>query len=147
MLGSDSESSAWEMSRLFDDPRVHQYWDAKRSSGEAYSVGVFPNWLSDMASSMPADHQMGSLCRSMSGRDSRQSPMWDFAAFYPAGVRWGDSPPEAAGWSKQVAYYGTQPSGETGTFWRDDFTDLPIESDRYAKIQEQMNRLMGSARS
>ena len=38
MLGSDDEESARKISKMFDDPRVEQYWDPDRRLGTSYSA-------------------------------------------------------------------------------------------------------------
>ena len=147
MLAPDNEDAARRTWSTYNDPRVHQYWDLQRRSGHAYTTTVFPTWISDLAASIPDDHSMASYCQSLTARKSEDAPMWDFAAFYPPGVRWEKTPPRAFGWTKQISYYGSQPNGTSGTFFRDDFKTAPVESDWYAEVRELMKRLTEEAAS
>ncbi len=63
MLPGDSEEAAREISGMFTDPRVEQFWDAKRLSGIAYSTAVFPRWLKDGAESIPPGHLLHEVLR------------------------------------------------------------------------------------
>ena len=61
MLSSDNEESARKISKMFDDPRVKQYWDPNRLLGTSYSADIFPSYLVDiekgLTAALPADHR------------------------------------------------------------------------------------------
>jgi len=144
MLGSDNEAAARETARIFDDPRVHQFWDADRLSGIAYSTEVFPQRLQQIAHAMPADHFMKERFKGLADRSPEAVPMWDFALFYPAGVRWTDTPPASDAFIRQLAIYKT-PDGMSATILTDDFTKAPVQSDWYDEVRREMTTLLASA--
>ena len=86
MLGSDNEESARQISKMFDDPRVEQYWDPKRLLGTSYSGQVFPTYLADMEkgfdAALPADHWWRERERSWKSAKPEQAPLWDVAFTY-----------------------------------------------------------------
>ncbi len=94
-LASDNEAAARKISSMFDDPRVHQYWDPNRRTGVAYTLR---ERLAVRAESPP-----------------EKAPLWDVAFFYPKGLEWKDKPPRPEAWVKQVIYYGdlAKPPNET----------------------------------
>ena len=49
MLPSDNEAAARESSKIFNDPRVRQFWDPNKLSGTAYSRDAYPNMRRDLA--------------------------------------------------------------------------------------------------
>ena len=57
MLANDNEAAARKISSMFDDPRVHQYWDPERRSGVAYTRS-FPTMFRDMVASLPREHRI-----------------------------------------------------------------------------------------
>ena len=142
MLGSDSEAAAGESSAIFEDPRVHQFWDGGRLSGTAYSTQVFPDRFTKIAAAMPSDHPLSGRFRSMADVAPQRVPMWDFAAFYPAGIEWSDGPPRPEGFVRQLAIRMT-PQGTSATMLTDDFAQAPIESDWFDEVRREMKTLLG----
>ncbi len=69
-------------------------------------------------------------------------PMWDFAAFYPAGIEWSDGPPRPEGFVRQLAIRMT-PQGTSATMLTDDFAQAPIESDWFDEVRREMKTLLG----
>ncbi len=146
MLGSDNEAAARKISSMFDDPRVHQYWDPNRLSGTAYTRDVFPKMFRDMAASIPDDHPMAARLKPMfKNRGSVQperAPLWDVAFFYDGNAQWGDRAPKPAEWIKQIAYYGGRSDGVTGMFWLDDFSKPPVDTDWGDELGKRMKKMI-----
>ncbi len=143
MLGSDNEAAARASATIFDDPRVHQFWDADRLSGITYSTEVYPQRMSQIAEAMPDDHFLKGRFDKNADVSPERIPMWDFALFYPAGVEWVDTPPASSAFIRQLAIFKT-PEGTTATILTDDFTQPPIESDWYDEVRREMQTLMAS---
>ncbi len=146
MLGSDNEEAARNTSKMFDDPRVSQYWDAKRLLGAGYSADVFPSYLADMEKGMraalPADHWWHERKRDWKNTKPRQAPLWDVAFTYDKGASWGQTPPVPRGMVKQVFFYGEQEDGPTGMFFTD-FKQPPRDGDWIAEVAVAMTALVG----
>ena len=143
MLGSDNEAAARASATIFDDPRVHQFWDGDRLSGITYSTEVYPQRMRQIAEAMPDDHFMKGHFDKIVDTSPERIPMWDFALFYPAGVEWTDTPPVSSAFIRQLAIFKT-PEGTTATILTDDFTQPPIESDWFDEVQREMQTLMAS---
>ena len=141
MLGSDDQPSAEESSNIFNDPRVTQYWDGQRLSGNAYSTQVYPDRFRQVSQVIPEDHFLAAMFKQMADRSPEQIPMWDFALFYPAGVTWKDVPPKAQGFIRQLAYSPMQ-NGSGSTLLVDDFSKPPIQSDWFDEVRREMRSLM-----
>lgn len=146
MLGSDNEAAARKIRSMFDDPRVHQYWDPNRLSGTAFTRDVFPNMFRDMAASIPDDHPMAARLKpTLMKRASvppEKAPLWDAAFFYDGKAHWGDRPPKPAEWIKQIVYYGGRSDGVTGMFWLDDFAKPPVDSDWHVVLGEALKQVL-----
>ena len=143
MLPSDNRDAASESAAIFGDPRAVQFWDETRLSGVAYSRDVYPTYIGDIARSLPADHMLAKHFRGKEDVPGERAPMWDFAAFYPAGVEWKDSPPRAKAFIRQLAIF-KQPDGTTtATLYTDDFAKGPVESDWFEEVRKQMPKLVG----
>jgi hypothetical protein len=143
MLSSDNETAARKSSRMFDDPRVHQFWDANRLSGIAYSRDVFPQWAKDGAEALPPDHTLCEALKSRADTPPEKRPLWDIAMFYGKGSDWRDTPPKPKHWTKQIAYFGMQEDGTSGLFWQNDFGKAPVESDWLVEVKQGMTALVG----
>ncbi len=142
MLPGDSEEAAREMSSMFTDPRVEQFWDAKRLSGIAYSTAVFPRWLKYAAESIPPGHMLYQVLRKRAEAPPQRHPLWDIAVFYGTGVEWTDHPPAPRRWVKQIAYFGHREDGTSGLFWRNDFAQEPFASDWLAELTDAMKHVI-----
>ncbi len=142
MLASDNEAAARVSARIFDDPRVHQFWDADRLSGFTYSTETYPQRLGQIAEAMPDDHFLKARFDTVAGSPERV-PMWDFALFYPPGVEWTDTPPVSSAFIRQLAIYQTA-EGTRATMLTDDFTRPPIQSDWYDEVRREMTTLLGT---
>ncbi len=146
MLGGDNEESARQMSKMFDDPRVEQYWDPKRLVGTGYSAQVFPTYLVDMEkgldAALPADHWWRERERSLKSTKPEQAPLWDVAFTYRKGASWGSGPPLPRGMVKQVFFYGEQENGPSGMFFTD-FKQPPQDGDWIAEVAKAMTSLLG----
>ena len=144
MLGSDDIMAARESSKLFDDPRVHQYWDPNRLSGISYSRDVFPSIRKDMISSLPADSSIRKILAGKKDAPPEKIPLWDVAFFYDAGAKWTSKPPLPKSWIKQLMYYGEdEEDGINGQFWKDDFKSPPIGTDWFVEISRGMKSITG----
>ncbi len=141
MLGSDDQPSAEKSSTIFDDPRVTQYWDSQRLSGNTYSTQVYPDRFRQVSQVMPEDHFLAAMFKQMADRSPEQIPMWDFALFYRAGVIWKDAPPKPQGFIRQLAYSPMQ-NGSGSTLLVDDFSQPPIQSDWFDEVRREMRSLM-----
>ncbi len=148
MLGSDNEESARQISKMFDDPRVEQYWDPKRLLGTSYSAQVFPSYLVDMEkgfdAALPADHWWRERERSWKSTKPEQAPLWDVAFTYDKGTTWDKAPPVPRGMVKQVFFYGEQENSPTGMFFTD-FKQPPRDGDWIAEVAQAMTSLVGQA--
>lgn len=142
MFPGDSEAGAIEAYDIMSMHRVFQFWDPERLSGLAYSRATYASYICQIAESLPDDHRMKK--RMMDRRDwaAERSPLWDYAAFYPPGVEWGETPPVPAGMVKQLFYSGPKEAGFPSTLFVDDFSTPPVQSDWYDTVEQQMKRLM-----
>ena len=148
MLGSDNEEAARKASKMFDDPRVEQYWDSNRLLGTSYAARVFPSYLVDMEKGMdaalPADHWWRERERSWKNTKPEQAPLWDVAFMYAKGTTWGRTPPVPHGMVKQIFFYGEQENDPTGMFFTD-FKRPPRDGDWIAEVALAMTALVGRA--
>lgn len=146
MLGSDNEDAARDISRMFDDPRVRQYWDPNRRSGIAYAKHVFPTYLKDMRAAidagLPPDHFLRKMKRDWKDVQPEQAPLWDIALTYDPGARWQEKPPRPVGMVKQIAFYGPQEGGSSGLFFTD-FEQAPFDADWAVELAKAMKTLTG----
>jgi hypothetical protein len=74
VLPGDSESSAKESARMFNDHRVRQFYDPNQIAGKAIAERV--GWKGKVA--------------------------WDIYLFYPAGHEWTKRPPTPSAWKHQL---------------------------------------------
>ncbi|MCH8147344.1 MAG: hypothetical protein IH987_05020 [Planctomycetes bacterium] len=146
MLGSDNESAAREISGMFDDPRVHQYWDPERRSGTSYSAHVFPTYLMDIQNgldaTLAADHWWHEMKRDWKAAKPENAPLWDVAFLYDAGTKWGEHPPAPRDTVKQVFFYGLQSGGKSGMFFAG-FKNPPLDTDWAVELAKAMTKLTG----
>ena len=75
MLPGDSVTTAREKAVIFNNPRVHQFWDPNQFSGKVIAEAL--------------------------GYKGRVA--WDIYLFYAPGSEWRDHPPEPAGWMHQIS--------------------------------------------
>ena len=75
MLPGDSEVSAKDKALIFNDPRVHQFYDPGQRSGRAIAAGL--------------------------GYNGRVA--WDIYLFYQAGDEWNEQPPAPVSWMHQIS--------------------------------------------
>ena len=75
MLPGDSEITARAKAVIFDDPRVHQFWDPNQLSGKAIA---------------------GAL-------GYKGKTAWDIYLFYTPGSEWRQQAPEPVGWMHQIS--------------------------------------------
>lgn len=143
MLASDNEAAARKISSMFDDPRVHQYWDPQRRSGIAYTRS-FPTMFGDMVASLPREHLLHPMLSKRVGVTAERSPMWDAAFFYDRTAEWSSGPPKPADWIKQVMFYGGRNDGVSGFFWLDDFATPPIDTDWWVELSKSMKKMTGA---
>ncbi len=143
MLPSDNEAAAREASRMFDDARVHQFWDTNRRSGIAYARDVFPRWAKDGAEALPPDHTLRESLKSRADTPPEKRPLWDITMFYDKGSDWRDVPPKPEHWTQQIVYFGKQEDGTSGLFWRNDFGKAPVASDWLVEVSKGMTVLFG----
>jgi hypothetical protein len=74
MLPDDTEASAKNSASMFNDPRVHNFYDSDKHSGKAIANCL--GWTGKVA--------------------------WDIYMFYEAGVEWVKNPPKPACWMHQL---------------------------------------------
>lgn len=148
MLGGDNETAARDISSMFEDPRVHQYWDPNRLSGTSYSKHVFPAYLQDMEASLeaslPADHWWRQRDRTWKNAKPENAPLWDVAFTYEKGTQWGKHPPEPVGMVKQIFFYGVNDDGPSGMFFTN-FKKAPFDTDWIVELGGAMTALIGTA--
>lgn len=146
MLGGDDEEAARKISKMFDDPRVEQYWDPERLLGTSYSAHVFPSYLIDMEkglnAALPADHWWREQERNWKNTKPRHAPLWDVAFTYDKGANWGKTPPVPHEMIKQMFFYGDEENGPTGMFFTD-FRKPPRDGDWIAEVGAAMTSLVG----
>ena len=146
MLGSDTEEAARKIGKMFDDPRVTQYWDSKRLAGRQYATQTYPGYTDDafenLKKSLPADHWWHEHDHRWSDRSDEASPLWDVAFLYEAGPVWSQRLPTPKTMVKQIFFYGGKNSGPTGMFFTD-FKKAPQEGDWIAEVALAMTDLMG----
>ncbi len=146
MLGGDTEEAAIEISRMFDDPRVKQYWDPKRLTGTSYSAEVFPTYLADlekgMKAGLPDDHWWHQEERNWKDKKPEQAPLWDVAFTYGKDEHWREAPPPPRGMVKQVLYSGGGGDGPTELFFTD-FKKPVRDGDWIEDMSLAMTSLMG----
>ncbi len=146
MLGGDTEEAAREISKMFDDPRVKQYWDPKKLLGTIYSARVYPGYLAAIDEKMKvtysADHWWHHQGRDWKSIKPEKSPFWDVAFTYDKGATWDKAPPVPRGLVKPLAFYGEQPDGPTGLFFTD-FKKAPFDGDWIEELASAMTQLTG----
>ena len=139
MLPTDTEESARRAARMFRDPRIRQYYDRDRQLGIAYMKDVFPDCIRDALTVLPADHEFRPRLEEAVASPDQGFPLWDAVLAYPPDAEWRDHVPRPAMWSKQMAYWGCRKDGElTGTFWRNDCKQLPIDSDWAIEVRTML---------
>jgi len=74
MLPDDTEASAKKSASMFNDPRVHHFFDSDKHSGKAIANRL--GWTGKVA--------------------------WDIYLFYEAGVEWANTAPQPAYWMHQL---------------------------------------------
>ncbi len=148
MVSGDTEGSAIEMSKMFVDPRVQQYWDPKRLVGTSYSVNVYPSYLRDiekgMDAALPTDHWWREQERRGKNVGPEKSPLWDVVFTYDNGARWDKTPPVPREMVKQIFFYGEQEEGPSGMFFND-FKKPPRDGDWIVDLATAMTSLVGEA--
>lgn len=146
MLGSDNHEAALEISAMFDDPRVHQYWDSGRLSGIAYAKDVYPTYIKDMRAtlktSLPTDHWWHQSSRLRDDVRPEQAPLWDVAFFYNQGTQWRGRVPRPTAMTKQIFFYRQEADGPTGMFFND-YSQPPIDGDWFTEVSKGMKGLTG----
>ncbi len=170
MLPGDSREAALATGAMFAGRPVHQYYDARRVVGLAYSRDVFPTCLRDVIRATPEDHPFHAVLAEWAEHRRDEGPLWDAVLFYPAGVEWQDKAPAPALWSKQVAFFVPSAdgigavcrsgaaddasdgddaggSGEqiTGTFFHNDCNQPPVDSDWFLEVRRAIVELQAGA--
>ena len=146
MLGSDNKAAAVEISSMFDDRRVRQYWDPNRRVGIAYARNLYPSYLKNvhkgMKAVLPADHMAVNMLQSRVDAPPEKAPLWDVAFTYNQGSTWGEIPPKPLGMVKQIMFYGGVDDGPTGMFFTD-FGKQPFDTDWIIELAKGMEKLIG----
>ena len=130
MLGSDNEAAAKDSSQMYDDSRVHQYYDPDRSAGWAYTHDVFPDMSDEMHAALPADH----VLRREDGPRGNGAA-WDIYMLYEPGIEWTDSVPAPTSWVMQTI------PGYT-LIWKNDFAIRPFRSELIDEIRVLMQEAL-----
>jgi len=141
MVATDSEAAAREMSDLFRDDRVRQFWDADQACGLAFSQHVFSGWARQAFSDLSNEEKSRATMYVHADTPLEHWPAWDIVLFYEKGIEWTKHPPAPAHWACQHAFYGTRKDGTSGLFWRDNFTTEPFASDWPSEIRRGMAAL------
>lgn len=143
MFSADSESKAREASTIMAMHRVFQFWDPRMSSAVSYAKETHPTYAQEIAEALPENHVLKSAWMSRREIAPERMPMWNYAAFYPAGVRWEDSPPRPAGLIKLlVVSTGAFDPDDPHVYFVDNFANPPILSNWHDLTEKQMERLM-----
>jgi hypothetical protein len=145
MLPSDNEAAARQASEMFTDSRVVQYWDPNRVSGVAYSREVFPGAWRELLDHLPDDSPIRPHIERSAKTDPARRPMWDFAAFYPAGARWNDAPPTPESFIRQLARFRHEDGSTRAMLVTDSFAKPPVESDWFDEVRIKTASLLGGA--
>lgn len=132
MLPSDNAGAAAQASRLFDDPRVRQFYDGQRHVGWAYTRGPFAGAFRRAHAALPPDHPLRD-----SSRADREGPAWDAYFFHKPGATWSDSPPMPDHWLKQVGYNPAGPS----VLFKNSVDAPPVEADLKKELREMAAEL------
>lgn len=130
MLGSDNEAAAKRSSRMYQDSRVHQYYDPDRSAGWAYTNDVFPDMSEKMQAALPADHVLRT-----EGGPPGKGAAWDIYMLYEPGIEWTDAVPEPTSWVMQTI------PGYT-LIWKNDFGKPPFRSELVDEIRVLMQEAL-----
>ena len=125
MVAGDDEASAREAMNSLRAPGVRHYYDPENRVGKQFRTEVFPGSVSEMSSSVPADHFIAASLRT---RDP-DMPEWDIYMFFDAGVLWEKSVPRPSRWIRQVARFGEPDKALTSLMWRNSYKSPPIEGD------------------
>lgn len=143
MLQSDNEDAARQIAMMFTDRRVEQYWDPDRRTGIAFSRDAFPNALCELLPQIAEDSPIRPHIERSAETDPASRPMWDFAAFYPAGIRWGDTPPLPSSFIRQLAIWMHEDGSTRAMLVTDSFAKPPIESDWFDEVRARTASLLG----
>ena len=141
MVDTDNERAAQQMSGMFGDTRVRQFWDPDRRCGTAYTQHVFPRWARQAFSDVPEEDVSSRSMYAHSEEPLEQWPAWDIVMFYGRGVEWTDIPPAPVHWACQHSFHGKRPDGTSGLFWRNEFRAKPFASDWVAEVGRGMTAL------
>jgi len=125
MVAGDDEASAREAMGSLQAPGVRQYYDPENRAGKRLRAELFPDAVSQMRSSVPADHFIAASLRT---RDP-DLPEWDIYMFFDAGARWGQGVPRPSRWVRQVAQFGEPGKDPQSLMWRNSYGSPPIEGD------------------
>ena len=138
MLPTDNEAAAREATDLIPDAYAEHYFDAGATLGMALSRDLFPSWHRDIFAALPKDHVLKEAFARYSSDPGAIAPLWDALFVFRPGVMWTERPPTPDEFVKQLAFYGCQglKKGQpSGSFVRDSFRDLPIESDWFDELR------------
>lgn len=147
MVPGDSEEAARRTGAMFPAGRVHQYYDAERVAGLACTREAFPNCLAEAVRATPQDHPLHEVLTDWAQGGRGDGPLWDAVLFYPKGVEWSDRVPAPVLWSKQAAFFGSDAGEVTGTFFRNDCKQPPVDSDWQRQVRQAMAKLLGADES
>lgn len=143
MLPTDTEESARNASRMFQDPRIRQFYDGDRLLGLAYMKDVLPDCIRDALMVLPANHEFRPRLEEAAASPDKEFALWDAFFAYPPDIEWRESVPRPSSWSKQMAFWGPAQVGEpTGTFWRNDCKQLPVDSDWAIEVRTMLRSMM-----
>jgi len=138
MLPTDNEAAARKAIQIIPVGDVRHYFDSDGGVGLALSQDLFPSWHREIFAALPEDHVLKEAFARYSSDPGAIAPLWDALFVFRPGVTWTDRPPAPDEFVKQLAFYGGQglKKGQpSGSFVRDSFRDLPIESDWFDELR------------
>jgi hypothetical protein len=142
MVPGDSREAAQKTGAMFAGEPVHQYYDGERLAGAAYMRDAFADCLTDALQAVPEDHPVYAQLKEWPRSGRSVGPLWDAVLFYPPNVQWADQAPRPKYWSKQVGFFGPGAGAVTGTFFRNDCKQPPVDSDWFREVRNVMGTLL-----
>lgn len=140
MVCGDDERTARRIGASFP-PHVHQYYDSERASGLAFTNDAFSGCLDRAIQATPRDHPLhNDLVDWAASRES--GPLWDVVLCFGRGTTWTDRAPPPLFWSKQVAFFGNAAGVSSGTFFRNDCGQPPVDSDWFHEVRLAVQSLL-----
>lgn len=147
MLDGDDAARARRAARMFDDPRVRQFYDPQRVTSLTFAREVFPTCLLELLQTVPKNDPIYDPLREHA-TDPTPQPLWDAVLFFRPGAQWEARAPTPARWTKQFAFYGSNAPGKpTARFVRDDCKSPPVDSDWFLEVRRGFRAIIADSAS